>query len=345
MTAKRLKDKVAGLDLKALLGGPQAEAPADADMKPRIPKTAPGLAMESAQDRRSELMRENDRLNRELQEWDGSKKTRMLDPKLVKPSSWANRDSRHFATADFAELKSEIANSGGNVQPIKVRESGKRDGTEFEIVYGHRRHQACLELGLPVLALIDNVGDQVLFVEMDRENRARKSLSAWEQGMMYRRALDAGLFPSNRKLAEAVGSDLTNVGKAIALARLPGDVIAAFESPLDLQFRWAGDLNAALERDPDGVKKTAQEIASASPRPPAKEVFERLIAEVGAGGSTVLPPFEPASVEIKSGGKRAAKVTMSDKGVASVAFAPGALSAQQFEQLTKMVEQLLSKKK
>jgi hypothetical protein len=28
------------------------------------------------------------------------------------------------------------------------------DATRYEIVFGHRRHRACLELGLPVLAVL-----------------------------------------------------------------------------------------------------------------------------------------------------------------------------------------------
>ena len=40
---------------------------------------------------------------------------------------------------------------------------------------------------------------------MDRENREREDLSPYEQGTMYQQALDAGLFPSQRRLAEQLG--------------------------------------------------------------------------------------------------------------------------------------------
>jgi hypothetical protein len=63
---------------------------------------------------------------------------------------------------------------------------------------------------------------------MERENRGRKNLSAWEQGCMYRKALDEGLYPSLRKLAEAVKVDVSLVSKSLALARLPESVVAAF---------------------------------------------------------------------------------------------------------------------
>jgi ParB family chromosome partitioning protein len=93
------------------------------------------------------------------------------------------------------------------LQAIKVRPLKPGGEFKYEVVFGHRRHRACLELGLPVLAVVDNLGGVELFVQMDRENRSRKNLSAWEQGMMYLRALENGLFPSNRQLAEKVGVD------------------------------------------------------------------------------------------------------------------------------------------
>ena len=50
------------------------------------------------------------------------------------------------------------------------------------------------------------VSDHELFSAMDRENRERADLSPYEQGTMYRRAVDEKLYPSNRRLAEASAS-------------------------------------------------------------------------------------------------------------------------------------------
>ena len=52
------------------------------------------------------------------------------------------------------------------------------------------------------------------------------------------------------------------LGKALALARLPADVIAAFPSPLDLQYRWASLLIPAIQKDPDLILARAKELRS-----------------------------------------------------------------------------------
>lgn len=317
--------------------GPAGSAPAPAPVAAPTPRTGPGALMVHLA-RESDAQRENDRLRDELNQWEGAKATRLLDPKLVGWSTWANRDQANFTGADFLELKQEIASAGGNVQPIKVRVNKPGGEYEFEIVFGHRRHRACLELGLPVLAVIDNLGEVDLFVQMDRENRSRKNLSAWEQGMMYQRALEKGLFPSSRKLAEQVGVDLGQVGKAISLAKLPREVVDAFASPLDLQFRWAKPLADSLERDLSGLVARANMAKALGANRSAKDVLEMLLAAEGEGGRTVQPP----PIVIQRNGKEAASIALDGKGRATVSFAATVVGPDQLKALSELVDAFIA---
>jgi len=212
----------------------------------------------------------------------------------------------------------------------------------YEIVFGHRRHEACRQLGLPVLAVVDNLDDKALFVEMDRENRARKDLSAWEQGVTYRRALDKKLYPSNRKLAEAIGVDLGAVGKALALAALPDDVVSAFASPLVIQFRWAKPLSDALSADLNGVLARARDLKRQAGKIGARQVFERLIALGGKG----VEPFNPlVPIQIEVAGKRAATVTITAKGGATMTIEPAVITADKAQLLASLITDFLVKQK
>ena len=277
-------------------------------------KTAPGAMMAYANDRRSELIKENDELKAkadsidriqarlddtlaELRQWDGATVTKLIDAKLIVASQYANRDERSFSDASFQELKADIQTGGGNVQAIKVRP--QKDAGKFEIVFGHRRHRACLELGLPVLAVIENLDDRALFAEMDRENRNRKDLRPYEQGVMYARALDVGLFPSLRKMSDALGVDPGNASKAISLARLPAQVLSAFSSPLDMQQAWASVLTIALQKDQESVLSRAATLAKMEPRPVAVVVFKELIGQGVVSNNTTV--FKPISIKGKAG--------------------------------------------
>lgn len=361
MATSKLSAKASKLDFSNLPGmsptDPVSAPSPDGGARPT--KTAPGALMAFANDARSDLLRQNEELRAraaeadalrgqlgdalgDLQQWSGAKAARLIDPKLIVASSWANRHELSFGTSDFATLRDEIANAGGNVQPIKVRAVGAGEGDEprYEIVFGHRRHRACLELGLPVLAVIDNLDDRALFVEMDRENRARKDLSAWEQGTMYQRALDQGLYPSNRKLSEALGVDLSAVGKALALAKLPAEMVAAFASPLALQFRWAKSLAEAHAAAPNDVLARAKELAMGTPDRMPKDVFEALISAAGQGSGTVPPP-PPIQVDID--GERAAVVSQGVKGAVTITIDPGRVPAKQLDALAKMIQDFLAR--
>jgi ParB family transcriptional regulator, chromosome partitioning protein len=201
------------------------------------------------------------KLRDQLKEHAGATPTKKLDPTAIVPSRWANRHPDSFNSSEFVRLKQDIELAGGNVQAIAVRPLSDQPG-RYEIVFGHRRHRACSELGLPVLATIDTttVSDHDLFSAMDRENRERADLSPYEQGMMYRRALDEKLYPSNRRLAEALGLSHTWVANVLQVADLPAPVIECFRSPLEVQHRHAKALAVAFDQDRKAVLRRAEKL-------------------------------------------------------------------------------------
>jgi ParB family transcriptional regulator, chromosome partitioning protein len=282
------------------------------------------------------LMKESNKklemLEARLKEFEGALPVRLIEPDRIIASKWANRDTRSFDLPAFKTLRDEIAQASGNVQPIKVRPI-KGEDDRFEIIYGHRRHRACLELGLPVLAVVEEVSDQDLFKEMDRENRARADLAPWEQGVMYRRALNEQLFTSQDQLAKELGVDPGNLSKALRLADLPESVVHAFASPLDLQYRWAKALNDALQADPEGVVARAQELAgNRAMAQSAKEVFEIL-----CGTGSIQPSMETVMVD----GKALAKITY-DGAKVNVQFARGVLDKARLKALAESLKGFLT---
>lgn len=261
-----------------------------------------------------------------------------LDPRSVKQSRWKNRHELSYLTPEYAELKAEIEAAGGNVQPIKVRMPGKagEGQDEYEIVYGRRRLRACLELGFEVSSIVEQMDDVALFKEMDRENRSREDLSPWEQGVMYKDALDGKLFASQRQMAAALNIPLGTLNGAILLASLPPEIIAAFPSPLELQYRWAAEINAALEKDTARVMTTARGLATREPKPSAKEVLAALVLPPVSGKS------EPVSKQLKAGERVVGSFTKDARGGVSLKLKGGSLSAGNEKKLLEFVEKLLA---
>jgi ParB family chromosome partitioning protein len=272
------------------------------------------------------------RLRDALHQFDGSLPTKKLDPQHVVPSRWSNRHEASFSTADFIRFKADVDHAGGNVQPILVRPV-EGDSSKFEIVFGHRRHRACLELGLPVLAAIATapMSDLDLFAAMDRENRERADLSAWEQGAMYRKALDEQMFPSQRRLAEALGVSHTWVRKAIAVADLPEPVVQCFRSPLELQFKHAELIATAMESDRKGVLRRAEKLRQ-SERMSASAVVAALTGRHRGAGE--------APQEIRVAGSLAGRISWDARGQATIRLMPGVVHSENVATLIEAISRV-----
>jgi ParB family chromosome partitioning protein len=245
------------------------------------PRTAAG---EILAERRTGLESENallqaqvGELQAEVQKWAGASPVMPLDPNVVEPSRFANRLVWSFGvpgheTAEFLELKEEIRLTNGNVQPIKVAPIPGTAPQRYTIVFGHRRHRACQQLGIPVNAIVENLSESDQFVEMAAENRAREDLSAYELGIWIVKATSPviprnpgdepgwALFDSMATLAARVDLSKANVSKAVQIAKLPACVIEAFEKPTDIQFNWATLLNRVKEENLTALLSRAKEV-------------------------------------------------------------------------------------
>ena len=239
-----------------------------------------------------------------------------IDPRRVTGSRYANRHEASFSTPEFADFKADIRESGGNLVPIKVRpiKDAKPGEPDFEVNYGHRRLRACLEDGLRVTVLVQPVDDRKLFVDMDRENRGRASLSAWEQGIMYARALGDRLFANQKVLAGELGLSEAVVSRAIAIGNLPSEIVGCFSSPLAISYRTGLELAEAVAADTDAVLRRAAEIFATTPRLDDVAVVRLLVdagkkrAAVGKGTTTPL----------LFGKRKLGKVTVAANGTMSI---------------------------
>lgn len=273
-------------------------------------------------------LNEIDVLTAKLAEFEGSLPTRKLEPSRVRYSKFANRHQDHFESDTFAQLREDIASAGGNVQPIRVRPIHGDPDADYELIYGHRRLRACLDLGIPVEAVIADVNDEELFEAMSRENSSREDLSGFEEGMSYRRALEQGLYSSQHKLAAAVGISQARVSQVLNIANLPLQVIDAFPSPLKIQSRWAEAIQKRLKED----RRTVIEIATplkGERSLTAKQVFEALVAKP-----------RKARVDVVVDGKRRA-VIRSNLGVVTVSFSKNALPPDRLDELASTLESYL----
>ena len=303
---KTFKDKAASINFSPALPAAGDKLEPQIAERPRLPRTGVGLHADSLYRDRA-LEADNERLKAALKDHDGALPTRLLDPADIVLSKFANRHPDSYTDREFIALREDIRAAGGNKQPIGVRPLPGSSG-KYELSFGSRRRQACLDEGLPVLALIEEMDDEGLFERMERENRARKNLRPYEQGMMYLKALDAKLYPSAKKMAAELQIDLGGLGRLLSSAKLPNAVLDACPSPLDIQYAWGPVLSDALQKNPEAVLARAAELKSISPKPGAKSVVDQL---VDAGGTQAT---QASQVLITGSANQQAKLSFGARG-------------------------------
>jgi ParB family chromosome partitioning protein len=242
---------------------PPPDSPAPAGPRPGA-KTWVGRV---AQEHNSGL---RDRITELEHERDHGTLVLKLDPKRIQSSALSNRHSSSLDADDegLKELAQAIRDRG-QLEPIRVRPAPSGGEFDYEIVYGHRRHAVALALdaetdgGWPVLALLDasaaDTKDHVL--KMYQENAARKDLSAYETGAMFRGWLAAKVFDGQTEIAAVTGLSEPSVSKYLTVAMLPKAVLEAFGDPRVIAVRWAERLTAAIKANGPDVLEAAREIS------------------------------------------------------------------------------------
>jgi ParB family chromosome partitioning protein len=202
-----------------------------------------------------------------------------LDASWVLPSPLSARHASSFLGSAFLDFKDEIGRSGGNVVPVLVRPlAGRSQRARYELVYGHRRHLACQQLGLPLRAIVRPVSSQEAIQAMHAENDRRKDLSAFERGAFYENLLRRGLYRNQRHLSQALGVCAGDISRMRFLATLSPELIALMQSPLDLAIHDADLLRSAMKRNSSEVMRRAAELAENDAPLPARAVVRYLTA-------------------------------------------------------------------
>lgn len=214
-----------------------------------------------------------------------------LDPKSIRRSEHANRHALSLKATDedFQSLKASLRRDG-QIMPISVRAVTDDPDHGFELVSGHRRHEAALQLdgecegGFKIRAVLDSAAQEParLALHMYLENAARKDLSAYEVGAMFRAWLEGGLYAEQTGIAEATGLGKQTVSKYLQVAALPKGILDAFGDPRVIAVRWAEILMAALKANQPAVLAVAKALAGREERPEPDAILRQL-AEAAAG--------------------------------------------------------------
>jgi ParB family chromosome partitioning protein len=231
-----------------------------------------------------------------------------LPTDLIDPSFVTDRLAR-TGDAAYGRLVESIRESGQQV-PILVRPHPTELG-RYQIAYGHRRHAALADLGMPVRAIVRQLNDAELVVAQGKENGERRDLSFIERALfaaeLERRGFDRAT------LIGALGVHTAEITRLLAVATaVPAELVLGIgPAPKAGRLRWL-ELAQGLARA--GVMPALLALlAEPSIRNlPSDRRFEAVMRAVRA---EPLPPEEATSTIVDSQGRAVVRITRSAAAV------------------------------
>jgi ParB family transcriptional regulator, chromosome partitioning protein len=159
-----------------------------------------------------------------------------LECNTIEPSPITDRLPRPESDAALASL-TEAIKTAGQLVPILVRDHPAKEGA-YQIAFGHRRWKACSALGIPVKAVVRELGDQELLLIQARENLERQNLTFIEMAAFAKKLTATGI--PTLHVQEAFGLQRTHLSTMLSVARAIPDRLIDLIGPADTigRPRW-----------------------------------------------------------------------------------------------------------
>lgn len=183
----------------------------------------------------------------------------LLPISSIRPSKFRLRRE----LGDLSELAESISRVG-LLQPIIVRKDGEN---RYEVVSGHRRLAACVELGMSeIRGAVADLDDKAAFEVQLTENIQRESFAPLEEarafysyiGMGNKKCLSYG---SVSELARRIGKSQEYISNRIRLLRLPGKLLERMLTEEGFTVSHAEEI-AALASRPDIAERVSEMVVS-----------------------------------------------------------------------------------
>ena len=170
-----------------------------------------------------------------------------VDPKECESWQYANRHDNELG--DIEGLIDSIR-ANKQLQPALIRtHTNPHDGIKYEVIFGRRRHIACLKLGIPFLAIrkgILNMQDAI--ASQDAENKVRNDVSNYSNAFLYQRLLKDGIFQTEKELAEKLGIPASSFNDLMIYVRIPNEVVKKIPSVHKLSKSFALKIVALVNK-------------------------------------------------------------------------------------------------
>ena len=227
----------------------------------------------------------------------------LVDPAQCRIWEGHNRDYAALDPENCADLIESFRAQGRQEVPAIVRRITGDPVHGFEVICGARRHWTAAWLrahdhpDFRLLVEPRELTDEEAFRVADLENRSRRDLSDYERAWDYARAVGRYYDGSQQRMADRLEVTKSWLSRYLELARLPGEIVAAFGSPHVLGISHVAVLAPLLRTEDSRTRllREAARVAEAQDRPgatriPPAIVVRRLVQAARTAAEARQPP-------------------------------------------------------
>lgn len=207
------------------------------------------------------------------------------------------------------ELIARILQSGGNAEPVLVRQIEPAPNARYAVLVGARRLFSVDWLNrnghpeIRLLARIVTISDEEAFLIAHRENAERPDITELSRARGLRLARDLFYGGVQARMSAALGVSRSQVSGIMTLADMPDTIVSAFGRNEDLRVRHAERLAPLLRHDLARAKML-QEAAR----------IDREQQKLSAANLPLLPA-ELVVTRIRNAGERSASASVSTASI------------------------------
>mgnify|MGYP006078963305 CR=1 FL=1 len=237
-----------------------------------------------------------------------------INPNECEPWEYANRHSSEMG--DIEGLMESIK-INDQLQPGLIRDHSNPHGEiKYEVIFGRRRHQACLKLDKPFLVIKKNNLDlaQALAFQ-NSENKFRNDVSPYSDSIVYKKMLENGVFKNQVELAENLQLTKQSISDILSFTRIPQELMSLIESPYKLSVRMAVTISKLIDSDKSNLSKLLKNAHKIGNSITSSLALEKLCSP------NLNVSFKAESIK-SDDGEKLFSVAYRKNGSASVVFEP-----------------------
>jgi ParB family chromosome partitioning protein len=240
-----------------------------------------------------------------------------VNPEECEPWQYANRHDDELGDIDGL-IESIKANK--QLQPALVRlHPNPHDHIKYEVIFGRRRHIACLKLGIPFLVIrkdLPNVQDAI--ASQDAENKLRNDVSHYSNAMLYKRLLLDNVFKSEKDLAEKLRLSTSTLNDLMAYSKIPDEIVRRIPNIHTLSKQLAVKIVQVLNASSDNFDKILKIANQLGRSITSLAKLESILAK--PTGSAVLKATSTSSAKyyVSSDGKKLFTLKSDYRGLPSI---------------------------